>query len=598
MVRNTAVTQQEIDDVVGCRRSGLSRGVISEKTGLSINRVRFILDTYDKGNGRKRNKATKPPFVSESKYVNEWMIDKNGPADSVKMTATVQCWWKCVACDNEWQTTPICRYRFDTGCRKCASLERSRSTQENSFPVKHPALLKEWSPNNSRDPYTVSCGSKLSFEWICTTCKHNWKAIVSNRTKLGSGCPVCASKVISFVKSVAGQSFSNEWHPTKNIVGAFQVFAGSHNIKAWWKCSICNQEWDATPHDRSQGRNCPYCAGRRVNSSNCIAVTCPELMKEWHPDNVLDPFKLTKSTLRKVIWRCKYNEKHVWEAAVAGRTRGRGCPYCSSHNTELEKKFAEVTGHKRYDKPSPVTKNKGKYRPDFKLTDKIYANADGLYWHSTYVYDYHRTMRLSYEREGLRILQFYEDEVYNKPLIVRSIVNVIIGSVSRKLNARDMVLVKLDRKEANNFLDKNHLIGKSFIASHVGLRTKNGELVMVTSYRITKEGVIVITRNCSVLDTIVRGGISRLLKYVKQLNSEAIGFSTQIDLRYADGHGLELLGFEKISERLGYQYTDGHTRRDKRQFRVAAGVNERKEAAERGWFRIYDAGKSTYVLKF
>ena len=46
-----------------------------------------------------------------------------------------------------------------------------------------------------------------------------------------------------------------------------------------------------------------------------------------------------------------------------------------------------------------------RYRPDFKLSDMIYVNVDGLYWHSEHQKNknYHFNLRIDFENKNLRI---------------------------------------------------------------------------------------------------------------------------------------------------------------------------------------------------
>ncbi|MEI2361842.1 zinc-ribbon domain-containing protein [Priestia megaterium] len=55
----------------------------------------------------------------------------------------------------------------------------------------------------------------------------------------------------------------------------------------------------------------------------------PYLSAQWHSEKnkELTPEDVTVMSNRKVWWIC--SEGHEWEAAVSGRTRGTGCPYCS-----------------------------------------------------------------------------------------------------------------------------------------------------------------------------------------------------------------------------------------------------------------------------
>ncbi len=54
-----------------------------------------------------------------------------------------------------------------------------------------------------------------------------------------------------------------EYHPTKNILPADRVLAGTHK-KLWWRCSKEPRHvWEARGVDRVRGRGCPYCSGRK-----------------------------------------------------------------------------------------------------------------------------------------------------------------------------------------------------------------------------------------------------------------------------------------------------------------------------------------------
>lgn len=56
-----------------------------------------------------------------------------------------------------------------------------------------------------------------------------------------------------------------EWHWEKNSeLGLYpNLLTHQSNKKAWWRCSK-GHEWEAAINNRSNGRKCPYCSGRRV----------------------------------------------------------------------------------------------------------------------------------------------------------------------------------------------------------------------------------------------------------------------------------------------------------------------------------------------
>ena len=97
----------------------------------------------------------------------------------------------------------------------------------------------------------------------------------------------------------------------------------------WWKC-VKGHEWQATGHNRSRGTGCPYCSNKKVQQGyNDLATLNPPLAQEWNYtlNNDLRPEHVTPKSEKKVWWRCE--KRHTWQAMVADRNNGKGCPYCS-----------------------------------------------------------------------------------------------------------------------------------------------------------------------------------------------------------------------------------------------------------------------------
>ena len=73
-----------------------------------------------------------------------------------------------------------------------------------------------------------------------------------------------------------------------------------------------------------------------TNKKNSLAIENPELAKQWHPDKngQLTPYAVTTGSGKKVWWQCEI--KHEWEATIASRATGIGCPYCSGRRATSE----------------------------------------------------------------------------------------------------------------------------------------------------------------------------------------------------------------------------------------------------------------------
>ena len=67
------------------------------------------------------------------------------------------------------------------------------------------------------------------------------------------------------------------------------------------------------------------------------------LADEWHPtkNGNLTPRDVTSGTRKKVWWVCK--EGHEWQATIADRNQGSGCPICRIAKRIKEKKHKEIS---------------------------------------------------------------------------------------------------------------------------------------------------------------------------------------------------------------------------------------------------------------
>ena len=135
---------------------------------------------------------------------------------------------------------------------------------------------------------------------------------------------------------------TEEWDYEKNNITPDKVSKGAHNT-IWWKCKKCNYSWQAKVFARCMGSGCPNCAGvinrkkpsKLLKGINDFATEHKELLDEWDYDkNTIKPDCITSGSSKyKIWWRCKLN--HSYDATIANRLNGRGCPYCSNKKTLL-----------------------------------------------------------------------------------------------------------------------------------------------------------------------------------------------------------------------------------------------------------------------
>lgn len=231
---------------------------------------------------------------------------------------------------------------------------------------------------------------------------------------------------------------------------------------------------------------------------------------------------------------------------------------------------------------------------DFKLADSnILIEADGLYWHSDAsdkTSKYHIDKRLFYESNGYRPFFFREDEIREKPAIIKSIILNSLGS-SKRLYARNLQIKELSFKDVRDFISKNHLMGRTNNASYnLALCDNDNNIFSVLQIKKLKDGEYDVSRFCSLLGYSVVGGFSRLLKYfIRNYNPKTI--QTFIDKRYGTGDYLTGLGFEFISCYKSFKWTDGFDSFHRLTYRGDSGYDH-------GLYKIWDCGQSKYILRF
>jgi len=243
------------------------------------------------------------------------------------------------------------------------------------------------------------------------------------------------------------------------------------------------------------------------------------------------------------------------------------------------------------------------YRPDFRLEKNgkiLYINIDGLYDHSVggrrnLNKSYHSNLASEFVKHNLRIMQFRADELESKPHLIKSTILNYFG-LTLKLNARSCKIKTLSQSESSKFFNENHLMGNKLGASCYGLFL-DAELVAAISIRKI-QNKISIERFCSKQNSTVRGGFSKLLNHVIKIYNPSL-VESFCDLRYASGESYIKCGFKlAYIDTSGFVWTDFKRTFNRRQCR--ANMDERKQseayyAAEKKWFKIYDAGQAKYL---
>ncbi len=167
--------------------------------------------------------------------------------------------------------------------------------------------------------------------WFKCNQNHSYLAQIGSKIK-GHGCPYCDGQLATDTNNLAVKfpEIANEWNAELNEKTPELMRPHSNEI-AYWDCAVCKSTYDKKINERTGNQEgCPYCAGKRVNSTNSLAVTHKTLSEEWDVEKNCDltPDDVTRGSHKKVWWLCK--DGHSYDASIARRAgnNGTGCPTC------------------------------------------------------------------------------------------------------------------------------------------------------------------------------------------------------------------------------------------------------------------------------
>ncbi|WP_442598107.1 zinc-ribbon domain-containing protein [Neobacillus sp. D3-1R] len=166
--------------------------------------------------------------------------------------------------------------------------------------------------------------------WFICEQKHSTLAQIGSKAQ-GHGCKVCDGQVAreEYNLELLFPQIATEWNSEKNNNASPNKYLPFSNQLVFWDCPKCKSTYDKIINERTGGgEGCPYCAGKRVNETNCLSKTHPHLAIEWdyNKNDDLTPDNVTKGSHEKVWWLCERN--HSYPAVVYSRVDGKGCPTC------------------------------------------------------------------------------------------------------------------------------------------------------------------------------------------------------------------------------------------------------------------------------
>lgn len=133
-----------------------------------------------------------------------------------------------------------------------------------------------------------------------------------------------------------------EWDYKKNHPLTPKNFTpSSSSMDYWWLCPKCDSSYKQLIASRTNGSGCPFCSGHRVNKTNALSMTHPQLSMEWHKtlNGLVTPNDKSKGSRWIAWWSCTKDSSHIYDMAIQSRAGeiSQGCSYCSKRRRDPHK---------------------------------------------------------------------------------------------------------------------------------------------------------------------------------------------------------------------------------------------------------------------
>jgi len=419
----------------------------------------------------------------------------------------------------------------------------------------------------------------------------------------------------SLYKNKHVQDYLTKKYINNQIANSYKeaIFIIKNQITEKPRCQNCNKPTRFKKEENRYLSTCSTKCSNKINSQgkvegnkkSFIKRKLPKFLKIYNAE-LLEDFKTFREPHRCRCLKCGN------EFTMNVLTNGIICRECTPKIAGFSKEEKEVLDYIKEIYKGKILENDRSlgveidiYLPEIKLG----IEYNGLYWHSSVHKDknFHLNKTETCEKNNVQLIHIFANEWLEKKEIVKSILRSKMGLNKDKIFARKCEIREVPSKESNNFLEENHIQGKDNSPHRFGLYYKNKLVQLLTLKRThrSKTKYLELKRSCTILNTSVVGGFSKLLKHTKNIFNEDI--ITFADRRYSSKDN----AYNKIGELIdtikpNHFYIEGLTlvSREKYQKHKLKDIFENYDpeltAIENchinGIFQIYDCGNYKYLL--
>lgn len=351
-------------------------------------------------NKRSQHPENKTPrrqlFCDSNLPARQWW-DHERNTEKDYRTATVlarrECWWVCPDCGHQF-TAQVKKMAERPECPVCEQKRRDEWAAEHArlktLTIAQVPELKAAFAEEALDPQDVPVDTMAMVRFRCPAGHH---PRVSPITYLNAGCQFCRATTPKGERSLAKvqPEIAAQWHETRNGALTPENVVWTSKRSAWWRAECCGTEWqericDRDKYDRMRCRTCDTILGS-------LAWHDPGLAAEWDTLNPMTAWQVRPQASPTFTpwWVCSVDPSHRWQAPLASRAVGAGCPDCrEAGKSRVELDHLEAAQAQFGSARSGLTVRSTAFKTRPSWTVDIVAEAggkhlaieyDGAYWH-------------------------------------------------------------------------------------------------------------------------------------------------------------------------------------------------------------------------
>lgn len=504
----------------------------------------------------------------------------------------------CNKCHHEGKTTAsnlLDTRRKTKICQYCLKLEKFEDALIKKYGRNPYEFISEFKGYN--EPITVKC-KDCGFEFS----EKKASSLLMN-SKLPEGkhpCKNCTKLRIQEKKDINDliSSLTKKFGACNYTFPEPEKYMGIHSrTKFKIVCNFCGHEMETYITNILNPKNGKhYC--RVCNHKNRLLETMTYKERCLKvSEGKIEPIEDYIDSKTPILHRCNVCGNEWKKIPIKNTLRNAGCPVCTGKSV-VSKAETEIEEYiKSLDNTLEIERNNRNILPSGKELDiyipskKIAFEHHGLYWHSEKHKgkNGHLEKLLECEKEGIRLVQIFEDEWVYKKDICKEKIKTILGYNTNSIFGRKCTVEDILPSEKNEFFNKYHIQGEDK-ASIMKCLKYNNEIVAVMTFCKTRKALgnsgadYELSRYASKYHII--GGFSKLFKHIVDEN-KIDSVITYADLRWSsrnsnvyDKNGFVL----KHASKPNYWYFDKNKTPSKREHRYSF----RKQVLEKRFPDVYD----------